>query len=450
MLKILNKCKFPILLILIMSILCFVLLFLNRFYLSIHQYLYHITQQIPAIAFVEEEQFEKETEHTNSEEHQEDESFLSFFAENNNIIQFDKSYNTIMFTPSLMSEQRQDKGYVFALKGTDLTTPIEISESILTLTEGRTFTREEIDTGKATIIIPKKILQKNNLKIGDSIAIELYDFEKGKNFLKSFTFLIVGAFQMQSIDSNYQNKEQMKLANSTFILPNKTLLEISKIEFNEVPSCQYIYHSKNFNRLNKFVNNITDYLYQNQFVSTSSEIAEKRTKKIKILEQNLLKIYYLVQTILTIFFLLFIYKFLKYINQKLIRCYILGINKRKLLFDMCLLIWILLNGIFLIAYLCNLYLDSPLRNLTEYLIQFTPYSTTNVFGISYIYLYNFPSQQSLFDLWHLIPVQINCTLLVTYFTIFTITLSYGLLILHLNYKNYLKQRMRGDKACVEI
>ena len=171
---------------------------------------------------------------------------------------FDYSVSGNLFTKKFKSYEPESTGNatvmtnaggnsMFSLKGTNLEESLEFKEKKLKLLEGRNFTQEEIDNGKAVALISKKVADANGVNVGDQVVLD----SKGLNYSQDGTseevytqdhpVEIIGLYEPVSIEqktgeNGKQNLQQQLMETDKFnvlYLPNKTVTAINQLEFEK-------------------------------------------------------------------------------------------------------------------------------------------------------------------------------------------------------------------------
>ncbi|SFL38270.1 putative ABC transport system permease protein [Gracilibacillus orientalis] len=122
----------------------------------------------------------------------------------------------------------QGMGMEFQLKGVNYAPVLDIEEGKSNLVEGRVFTEEEIENGTPVAIISKKLAEKNNIQVGDTLSLmnQIYEFsESGEEEItdsRDVPLEVVGIFEPQTVNTDSENQEQadfmdMELQNTIYV-----------------------------------------------------------------------------------------------------------------------------------------------------------------------------------------------------------------------------------------
>lgn len=140
----------------------------------------------------------------------------------------------------------------FSLKGSNYAKILDVEENKIKITEGRTFTQEEIDKGTNAALISSKVADENGLSVGDQVVLDNVAYESynetegvGELFKVDTPVEIIGIFEPTSVEMNdnsnakdggEQNKINQQMMSTqqlnTIYLTNKLVTEMNK-EFSE-------------------------------------------------------------------------------------------------------------------------------------------------------------------------------------------------------------------------
>jgi len=119
---------------------------------------------------------------------------------------------------------------------------IEIANGDYELQDGRWYTQEEIDSGNPVVVIEQELAQYNNLKVGDTITIKMYDLQYYQNILtEDDVFLdleVVGIYKNNRIldpsQPDYEWKSRDRLQQpGNLLLVNGGALANKEFEVNK-------------------------------------------------------------------------------------------------------------------------------------------------------------------------------------------------------------------------
>lgn len=133
------------------------------------------------------------------------------------------------------------------LEGTNKEEPIDFSNKTVSLTEGRFFSKEELENGTYGAIISAELASENSLTVGDEMVLDAVSFKHNedggseRNEWKDFRFKVIGIFKAASLEKSEDDDKNKSLASSmmyletdqlnTIYLPNKAVDEISQANF---------------------------------------------------------------------------------------------------------------------------------------------------------------------------------------------------------------------------
>lgn len=135
-----------------------------------------------------------------------------------------------------------------SLKGSNLVEPLDFKEKKMKLVDGRTFTQEEIDNGKAVGIISKKVAEANGVNVGDQLVLDsvTMDYKQDGSSEELYTLdhpiEIIGIFEpvtlekkkADSKDSKDMNQQMLETEQfNTAYLPNGAVASINKEEYEK-------------------------------------------------------------------------------------------------------------------------------------------------------------------------------------------------------------------------
>jgi putative ABC transport system permease protein len=119
---------------------------------------------------------------------------------------------------------------------------IEMANGDYVIQEGRWYTQEEIDEGKPVVIVEQELAAFNNLKVGDSITIKMYDLQYYQNILTEddvmMDFEIVGIYKNNRVldpsQPDYEWKSRDRLQQpGNLLLVNGGALANREFEVNK-------------------------------------------------------------------------------------------------------------------------------------------------------------------------------------------------------------------------
>lgn len=127
---------------------------------------------------------------------------------------------------------------LFSIVGVYQTNILEIENGLLSLKEGKLFTKEEIQNGKKVILISKELAKKNNLKVGDKIGLsgEVNQYSSNPTFVEE-EYTIVGILEAKKEYERNSNGEIVEKENEyadTIYMPNNAIKEIHEEVLNEI------------------------------------------------------------------------------------------------------------------------------------------------------------------------------------------------------------------------
>ncbi|MCB5954413.1 ABC transporter permease [Enterococcus sp. CWB-B31] len=151
-----------------------------------------------------------------------------------------------------MEDFSNDESYItsqgFNIKGSNLPGILDAEEKIINVTEGKTFTQEDITKGNNVVVISSKVAEKNGLSVGDQMIIDQigtqYTEEGTMNevFKIDIPVEIIGIFEPTTVEleenkgndgstataSDSENQYLSMEKMNTMYMPNKTVLEMNK------------------------------------------------------------------------------------------------------------------------------------------------------------------------------------------------------------------------------
>ncbi|MGT2829973.1 ABC transporter permease [Streptococcus hillyeri] len=192
------------------------------------------------------------------------------------------------------------KTYAFTLRGTQTPKLIPLEEGLISLTSGRQFTKEEISSGKAVVLISEQLAELNNLKVGDTATFKNYiiNYENNETAKETdYPLEIVGIFRSNHLQAKkgsndksgseqdeYQKAHEEQSAANTVYVPNQIAeaiasenMEIFAEQTGEEISTavgdigQPVYVLKNPDDLEKFKQEAKAYLPQFYIVRANSD-----------------------------------------------------------------------------------------------------------------------------------------------------------------------------------
>ncbi|MGC6768103.1 ABC transporter permease [Enterococcus sp. LJL51] len=133
------------------------------------------------------------------------------------------------------------------LKGTNLETPPDFSSKKLKLTEGRTFTKEEIEGDKPVAIISEELAEKNGVGVGDQMVLDgnHYSYTDDGGMSEAMKgddhpVEIIGLFKPETVEKKANDDGSKKDINSeimatdqfnTIYMPNNAVKAINSLEY---------------------------------------------------------------------------------------------------------------------------------------------------------------------------------------------------------------------------
>lgn len=134
----------------------------------------------------------------------------------------------------------EDYGGHFTLRGINYAPVLDFEEEKGKLSDGRVFTQDEIDSGTAVTIISKKLAEKNNLHVGDTMVLDnvIYNYDdESEPTTRDVVLEIIGLFEQQKVkeDNDEDNQEGMWIGvdddylNMLYV-PNELVLAENRFE----------------------------------------------------------------------------------------------------------------------------------------------------------------------------------------------------------------------------
>lgn len=172
------------------------------------------------------------------------------------------------FVPDFFKEQAEEGNvsfnspgeqyYAFRVNGVQYPKILDIEEKKVSLVDGRVLTQEEVDSGKPVGLISKQIAELNNIKLGDTINLTLYNIiydssgesdEPKSESLANFGIEVVGIFDgipveapksegdssaAQGQQDEWQQAFTQQMIGNTIYTPNKLALEINQAMYDSL------------------------------------------------------------------------------------------------------------------------------------------------------------------------------------------------------------------------
>lgn len=152
-------------------------------------------------------------------------------------------HHTMVKTNASETRPVEDRQFNFSLTGTRYPALLSLEQGYASLTDGRTFTQEEIDQGSYVGLITQELADLNRIRVGDTILfthyaslIELADYIVGQI---DVPIKIIGIYQNKTaqsldfkqkshgIEVNDSDDEWFEsLRNNTIIIPNQLIIDV--------------------------------------------------------------------------------------------------------------------------------------------------------------------------------------------------------------------------------
>ncbi|MDH6363141.1 putative ABC transport system permease protein [Enterococcus sp. PF1-24] len=151
--------------------------------------------------------------------------------------------------PEEEADMYEGIGKMVLANGTNLKEPIPFKEKKVVLTDGRTFTDEEISAKKYVAVVSNSFAQENGLALGDEFIIDsnLDDYKEDgsieKNKINDFAITVVGLYDPIKLETKTSDDEKNSMNNdpyfdmmqlNTFYMPNSVIKELTNLDLEKI------------------------------------------------------------------------------------------------------------------------------------------------------------------------------------------------------------------------
>lgn len=203
--------------------------------------------------------------------------------------------------------------YYFNIVGVNNPETAAVKDGKIKIVEGKSFTKDQVDSGKNVVLISKKVAEKNNLSVGGKLVLdynqadmnsmamnddgkESEDAIKTEIATKEYVYDIVGIFEPVKVELKKDATQDQKMNQSfndemqqnTFYMPNKTVKK-DNADFMRVVAAKF---PSQFENVEETINEMTSYIEPHFTLKSPEDIESFRQEATALLpDKKMFKIY---------------------------------------------------------------------------------------------------------------------------------------------------------------